>query len=278
MTLFSLDIGVGRVVTLVAFVRVTPLGPVFAAVERNLEALVDFVAGSLDCSGTRSFTLPLPFSSGSGLSGTGSDTGAGATGSVVAGVAVYEVSSDESCFSGCGSGGAGSCSGVGAGSLEAFEVEGSSGYGSAGIGGSTEADLDLETRREGGVGDLEGSGNDRGFGCGGIRWEGRLIDPGLGSGFDGDGGSGCSCGLGCGKGSGGSRSMESVISLLGRREVGGTSCLNKLGELRGVRGDIGSSNARFFCTSVFGNTSGSRLNGSSFREPEVGATTKAGGG
>jgi len=161
-----------------------------------------------------------------------------------------------------------------------FEVEGSSGYGSAGIGGSTEVDLDLETRREGGVGDLEGNRNESGFGCGGIRWEGRLINSGLGDGLDCDGGSGCGCGSGRGKGSGEQRSIGSAVSSLlgGRGEVGGIDCLNSPGELRGVRGDMGSSNDRFFCTGVFGSTPVSILNGSSFREPGVEAITKAGGG
>ena len=74
--------------------------------------------------------------------------------------------------------------------------------------------------------------------------------------------------------------MESVTaSLQGRgREVDGSDCLGKPGEPRGVRGDIGSSNDRVFCTGVFGSVSSSRLNGSSLRESEVEEITKAGGG
>ena len=74
--------------------------------------------------------------------------------------------------------------------------------------------------------------------------------------------------------------MGSVaVSLLGRgEEVDGSDCLGNFGEPSGVRGDIGSSNDRVFCTGVFGSTSGSRLNGSSLRESEVEATTRAGGG
>lgn len=280
MTLPSLDIGVGRAVTFVALVRVTPLGPAFAALERNLEALVDFVTGSLDGSGAFSFALPFPFSSDLAVSGAGGDTKSGTTGSVVTGVVVEGVSSDESRFSGCGFGiieAVGRiCSCSGAGPFEAFEIKGSSGYGSAGIGGSAETDLDLETRWEGGVGDLEGNRNDNGFGCGGIRWDGCLVGPDLESGFDCDGSSGC----GCGGGTGGSRFMESVVvsSLGGRGEVDGSGSLDKPGEPRGVRGDIDSSNDRVFRTGVFGSASGSRLNGSSFRGSEVEATTKAGGG
>jgi len=276
----SLDIGVGRAVTLVALVRVTPLGPAFTALERNLEALVDFVTGSLDGSGA--FSFPFPFSLDSAVSGAGGGTKSGATGPVVTGAVVEGVSSDESRFSGCGSGTIEAtgeiCSGSGAGLFKAFEVKGSSGYGSAGIGGSAETDLDLETRWEGGVGDLEGNRNDSGFGCGGIRWDGCLVGPDLESGFGCDGSSGCGCG--CGGEAGGSRFMGSVVvsSLGGREEVDGSGCLDKPGEPRGVRGDIDSSNDRVFRTGVFGSASGSRLNGSSFRGSEVEATTKAGGG
>lgn len=227
MTLPSLDIGVGRAGTFVVLVRVTPLGPVFAAVDRSLEALVNFVVGSLDGSGTCSFALPLSFSPGSVVSGTGGGSGAGVTTSVVAGVIVEGIDSGALCFSdGCRSIISGATSGTGPGSgagsfealgFEALEVEGSSGYGSAGIGGSTETDLDLETRWEGGVGDLEGNGKGSGLGCGGIRWGGRLVRPSLGSGFDCD----WDAGGGFGKGAGGSRFIGSVVAsllLLGRRE------------------------------------------------------------
>ena len=190
VTLPSLDIGVGLVATFVVLVRVTPLEPEFAVLERNLEALVDFVMGSLDGFGGCSFALPLPFSPDSAVSGAGSGIESGTAGSVVAGVIVGGTSSDESRFSGCGSGiteAAGKIgSGSGAGPFQAFKVKGNSGYGSAGIGGSTETDLDLEMRWEGGVGDLEGNRNDRGFGCGGIKWEGCLVSPDFGSGFDCD--------------------------------------------------------------------------------------------
>ena len=74
-------------------------------------------------------------------------------------------------------------SGSGARPIEVLEVDGSRGYGSAGIGGSTEPDLDRETRWGGGVGDLGGSGKDSGFGCGGMRCEGCRVRPGLGSCF-----------------------------------------------------------------------------------------------
>ena len=69
-----------------------------------------------------------------------------------------------------------------------------------------------------------------------------MVGTGLGSGFDCDVGSGCGCD--CGEGAGGSIFMGSTtVSLLGRRGgVGGSDCLDKLGESRGVRGDIGSSN------------------------------------
>jgi len=149
VTLPSLDIGVGRAVTLVAFVRVTPLGPAFTVAERNLEAFVDFVAGSLEGPGACSSAFPFPFSS-----DTGGGTRAGATASVVVGaivgVIMRGIPSDGSCFSGgCGSGivgatggtGSGSGSGSGGGPFEASGAEGTSGYGSAGIGGSTETDL-----------------------------------------------------------------------------------------------------------------------------------------
>ena len=113
MTLPSLDIGVDRTVAFVVLVRVTPLGPVIAAAERNLEALVDLVTGSLDGSGACSFALPLPFSPGSDLSGTGSGAGARAVSSVV--VVVERAGSDGSCFSGCGSGIVGATDGTGSG-------------------------------------------------------------------------------------------------------------------------------------------------------------------
>ena len=48
VTLRSLDIGVGRTETFVALVRVTPLGPAFAVMDRNFEAFIDFVTGSFD--------------------------------------------------------------------------------------------------------------------------------------------------------------------------------------------------------------------------------------
>jgi len=168
--------------TFVVLVRVTPA---FAVLERNLEALIDFVTGSLDGSGAFSFALPLPFSPDSAMSDAGGGTKSGATCSVVTCIVVEGAGSDESHFSGCRSGTIGATGeigfGSGAGPFEAFEVKGSSGYGSAGIGGSAETDLDLETRWEGGVGDLEGNRNDSGFGCGGIRWDGCLVGPGLGS-------------------------------------------------------------------------------------------------
>jgi hypothetical protein len=153
VTLPSLDIGVRRTAPFVAFVRVTPLGPAFAGVERNPKAFIGFVVGSLDGPGVCSSALPFPFSSGSVISGAGGGTGAGITASVVTGGVVKGVTSDKSSFSGgCGSGivratgrtgsGSGSVSDSGIGPFEALEVEGISGYGSAGIGGSTETDLD----------------------------------------------------------------------------------------------------------------------------------------
>lgn len=189
VTLPSLDIGVGRAVPFVVFVRVTPLGPAFVVLERNLEVLVDFAAGSLEGPGGRSFALPLPFSSDTVVSTAG--------GCTVVGIEVPGPGSTveagnlgEPCFSGaCGSDivGASEGTGSGTGSLGALEDGGSSGYGSAGIGGSTETDLDREARREGGVGDLEGSRKDNGFGCGGMRCEGCLARAGLGSRFCSDG-------------------------------------------------------------------------------------------
>ena len=81
----------------------------------------------------------------SGAGGTRARVGAAA--SVIVDGVMEGVISDESRFSsGWGSGivGAtgGTGSGSGAGPFEALEVEGTSGYGSAGIGGSTETDLD----------------------------------------------------------------------------------------------------------------------------------------
>ena len=204
VTLRSLDIGVGRTMTFVALVRVTPPGPLFT-VDRNPVNLIGFAAGSFDGPGVGSTALPFPFSSdstvpGAGV-GTGAEAGAGTTTSAVVGGVTEGVISDGPCFSGgCGSGivkttgGIGSSSGSGSsagGPFEALEVEGTSGYGSAGIGGSTEPDLDRETRWEGGVGDLEGKRNDSGLGCGGIRCEGCLVMTGLGFGLGSDGSSGC---------------------------------------------------------------------------------------
>ena len=135
------------------------------------------------------------------MSGAGGGTGGGTAISVAVGRGVGGITSDESCFSGgCGSGIVGetgsSGSGADAAPAKTLQVEGISGYGSAGIGGSTETDLERETRWEGGVGDLEGNRNDSGFGCGGIRCEDRLVKLALGSGFGTDGGSGR--GRGCG--------------------------------------------------------------------------------
>lgn len=185
VTLPSLDIGVGRAVPFVVFVRVTPLGPGFAVLERNLEVFVDFAAGSLESPGGRSFALPLPFSSDKIVSTAGGCTGVGFEVSGPGGT-MEAGNSGEPCFSGgCGSdidgASEGTGSGSGAGSLEALEAGGSIGYGSAGIGGSTETDLDREARREGGVGDLEGSRKDNGFGWGGMRCEVCLARTGLGS-------------------------------------------------------------------------------------------------
>lgn len=226
VTLLSLDIGVCRAAILVAFVRVTPLGPAFAVAERNLEAFVDFVAGSLDGPGACSFTLPLPFSSGSTVSGAGG-TGAGAAASGVVGVTAEGGISDGSCFSdGCGSAivGAigGSGSGSGAGPIEGSEVEGNSGYGSAGMGGSMETDLDLTIRWEGGAGGLEGNGKDSGVGCGEIMFRDCFVGRGLISGLDSDGGP--DSGWDCGEETGGSRFIGSVVVSLSRRrgEVGGS--------------------------------------------------------
>lgn len=249
MTLPSLDIGVGRAVAFVALVRVTPLGPALARAERNLEALVDFVMGNLDGCGACSFALPLPFSPGSVVSGAGGSIESGVIVSAAAGSAVGGAGSDEPCFSGCGFGIVGVMGRTGSGSsaklFKAFEVEGSNGYGSAGIGGSTEPALDLATRWEGGVGDLEGNRKGSGFGCGGIKYKGCSVGPGLGSGLGCDGGSDCGCGCDCGcGGAGGSRFMGSVVASLlgGRGGIDGSDCLNMPGESRGVRGDIGSSN------------------------------------
>lgn len=271
----SLDIGVDRTVAFVVLVRVTPLGPVFIVTERSLEALVDLLAGSLDGSATCAFALSLPFSPGATVSGGGTGTGAGTTDPVVAGMASEGTDSDESCFSGCRSDIVGTTS---AGSGPSTKVEGIIGYGSAGIGGSMETDLELAGRWEGGVGDLEGKGNGSGLGCGGIRCEGCLVSPGIIFSFDGDGGSGCGCGCGCCRGAGGSRFIGSVAvsSLGGREEIGGNGCLDKPGEPNGVRGDMGSGSDRVFCTGAFGSTSGSRLNGSSFRVSELEATTNTG--
>lgn len=169
----------------VVLVRVTPLGPAFAVVGRNLEALADLIAGNLDA--TCAFALPLPFSPGAVVSGGGGGVGSGTTASVVAGTVLEGIGSVESCISGCRSGIVGA---MGAGSGPGTKVEGTIGYGSAGIGGSTEVDLELAARWEGGVGDLEGKGNGSGFGCGGIKCEGCLVSPGVVFGFDGDGGSG----------------------------------------------------------------------------------------
>jgi len=129
VTLLSLDIGVGRMVTFVALVRVTPLGPALVVVERNPGTFIGFVTGSLDGSGARSSGLPFPFSSGSTLSGTVGNTGAGTAISAAVGGGAEGVTSDESCFSGgCGSGiigetgNSGSGSGCNAGPFEGLET------------------------------------------------------------------------------------------------------------------------------------------------------------
>lgn len=217
MTLLSLDIGVGRVGAFVVFVRVTPLGPAFAMVGRNSGTFAGSAAESLDCSGACSSALPFPFSFGSIVSGAGGTTGVGSAISVVVGGNVGGTGSGELPFSGgCESGIVGATgrtgSGSGAGPADMSGVEGTSGYGSAGIGGSTETDLERETRWEGGEGDLEGKRNDNGFGCGGIRCEYCLVRVGLGSGWDADGMS--DRGGGCGKGTGRSMFMGSVVAAL----------------------------------------------------------------
>ena len=189
VTLPSLEMGVGRAVPFVAFVRVTPLGPAPVVLERNLEVFVDFAVGSLEGPKTCSFALPFPFSSGTVVSDAGGGTGVGATGPGSGG-SVEGGNSGGSCFSGgCGAniigatGRTGSGSGAGSFEIEASEVNGISGYGSADIGGSTETDLNREARWEGGVGDLEGSRKDSGFGCGGIRCGDFWVITGLGSRF-----------------------------------------------------------------------------------------------
>lgn len=117
MTLRSLDIGVGRAAALAAFVRVTPLGPAFAVVERNPETFIGFITGGLDGSGTRSSVIPFPFSSGSTLSGTGGSTGGGTIISAAVDGSAEGVNSDESRFSGgCGSGTVGGAGSSGPGS------------------------------------------------------------------------------------------------------------------------------------------------------------------
>lgn len=152
VTLFSLDIGVARTVPFVALVRVTPLGPAFTVAERNLDVFVDFVTGGLILEGPRgcSFALPFPSLSTSVVSFAGGAIGVGV---VTFGFedSMTRGNSDESRFSGGGGSGivevegaTGSESGVGV--LEVLEVDGSNGYGSTGIGGSTEPDLDRETR------------------------------------------------------------------------------------------------------------------------------------
>ena len=77
MTLLSLDMGVGRTVPFVAFVRVTPLGPGFTPVVRNLEVFVDFAGGSLEGAGACSFALLFPFLSTSVVSVAGGGAGVG---------------------------------------------------------------------------------------------------------------------------------------------------------------------------------------------------------
>ena len=212
----------------------------------------------------------------------GTGAGAGAATSVVVDGVMEKVISDESRFSGgWKSGIVGATgrtgSGSGAGSFEALEVKGTSGYGSAGIGGSTETDLDRATRWEGGEGDREGNRNESGFGCGGTRCEDRLVGLGLGSGRDSDGGSGC--GGSCSRGAGGSMFMGSVVAaLLGRGGVDDSDRSDGSREARGVRGDMDPASNRVFCTDVFGSALSSRLNGSSSREPEVEAITKVGRG
>ena len=222
VTLLSLDMGEGRVVTFRALVRVTPLEPAFTAIERNLEAFVGLGAGSLDGAGGCSFALPLPFSSASTVPDAKGGAGAVGAASTFAGVVIAGDISGESCFSGgCGFGIVGATGRIDSGSgtrlAGGLEVEGTSGYGRMGIGGSTEADLARATRWGGGVGDLEGNRKDSGLGCGGIRCEGCLVGMGLGCGFGFDGGSSCGgCG-GCGGSTGRSMFMGSVAgSLFGR--------------------------------------------------------------
>lgn len=255
VTLPSLDIGVGRVLPFVALVRVTPLGPAPVVLERNLEVLVDFTVGSLEGPGAGSLILPFPFSSGTVAAldaggGTGVRfTASGSGGSVDGG------NSDESCSSGsCGFDIVGATgrtsSGFGAGSFEASEVDGISGYGSTDIGGSTETDLNREARWEGGVGDLEGSRKDSGFGCGGMRCEDCWVIIGLGSRFGSSRTS--DRGGGGGEGVGVSMLMGSAGAWVsGRSEVDGKSSLSGSKELRGVRGDIDPRTDRVFCTGVF---------------------------
>ena len=146
VTLPSLDIGVGRVILLAPFVRVTP-GPAFVVLDRNLEAFVDFIVGSLEGPGPCSFALPFPFLSGSIVSDAGGGAGAG-VGLSGSGGSVEGGNSSGSRFSGgCESDIVGTTgrtgSGSGAGPFEASEVDVSSGYGSDGIGGSTETDLGI---------------------------------------------------------------------------------------------------------------------------------------
>ena len=150
VTLLSLDIGVGRTVPFVALVRVTPLGPAFTMAGRNLGGFVGFAAGRLDGPGVGSFALPFPFRSGSVMSVAGGGTGVGIVASGSEG-SMGGGNPGGSCFSGGrGSGIVGGAGGAGSGSgtrpLEVLEVDGNNEYGSVGIGGSTEPDLDLEAR------------------------------------------------------------------------------------------------------------------------------------
>ena len=209
----------GRTVAFVVLVRVTPLGPAFVVAERGLGTLIDLIAGSLDAT----CAFALPFSPGAAASDGGRGAGAGTTDPVAVGTVLEGIDSGESCLSGCRFGIIGA---MGAGSSSGTKAEGTIGYGSTGIGGSTETDLEPAARWEGGEGDLEGKGNGSGFGCGGIKCEGCLVSLGVVFGLDGDGGFGCDCGCSCGGGAGGSRFIGSVVvsSLRGGVEVGGNVC------------------------------------------------------
>ena len=72
-----------------------------------------------------------------------------------------------------------------------------------------------------------------------------------------------------------------VVVLFGGGTGGGVNDdgrSEKSRESKGVSGDMDPVCNQDFCTGVFGSASGSRLNGSSFCEPEVEAITNAGRG